>query len=141
MHKSITSDFYGINKKQPIWSDEFLNKLSNSKIGLNLSRGKSVKYYSSDRLAQLMGNGIATLININTKYNDFFTSNEMIFYKNENDLIQKILKFKNNKKLRTQIAMNGQKKYHRYFNNILVCNFMIKKIFNLKYTKKFLWEK
>ena len=32
-------------------------------MGLNLSRGEPLKYYSSDRIAQLMGNGLLTFIN------------------------------------------------------------------------------
>ena len=50
-------DTYGMFGKQPIWGDNFLNELAKSKMGLNLSRGKPTKYYSSDRLAQLLGNG------------------------------------------------------------------------------------
>ena len=74
--------------RQPVWGDDFLNKLSNSNMALNLSRGKPVKYYSSDRIAQLMGNGLLTYIHSDTKFN-FFTNNEMIFYKNILDLSEK----------------------------------------------------
>ena len=42
-----------MNKAQPIWGDDFLNKISKSSMGLNLSRGSPVKYYSSDRLLNL----------------------------------------------------------------------------------------
>ena len=31
-------------------------------MGLNLSRGKPVKYYTSDRIVQLIGNGLLTFI-------------------------------------------------------------------------------
>ena len=40
-------------------------------MGLNLSRGQPVKYYSSDRIVQLMGNGLLTFINHKTFYSDF----------------------------------------------------------------------
>ena len=86
-HRQIADlkiDTYGMFGKQPIWGDSFLNELSNSKMGLNLSRGKPIKYYSSDRLAKLMGNGLLTFINKKTCYNDFFDKDEMIFYNNIN---------------------------------------------------------
>jgi len=121
--------------------DNFLNELSKCKLGLNLSRGKPVKYYSSDRIAQFMGNGIPTLIDYNTKYKDFFTNDEAIFYKNNNELIKKILFYKDKPKLLAKIGNNGKKKYHKYFNNKLICNFMINKNFNINYKKKFFWEK
>ena len=60
--KNISFDTYGMFGKQPIWGENFLKELSNSKMGLNLSRGKPIKYYSSDRLAQLMGNDFLRLL-------------------------------------------------------------------------------
>jgi hypothetical protein len=39
---------------QPVWGEKFLNNLKNYKMALNLSRGKAVKYYSSDRIVQLV---------------------------------------------------------------------------------------
>ena len=84
--------------------DDFLKRLSNSKMALNLSRGKPVKYYSSDRLAQLMGNGLLTFINKNTCYNDFFTNKEMVFYNSIDDLADKVKKFSKNDKEWREIA-------------------------------------
>ena len=70
--KYIKFDTYGMFGIQPVWGDDFLKKISNSRMAINLSRGKPVKYYSSDRIAQLMGNGLLTFINSETKYDDFF---------------------------------------------------------------------
>ena len=70
----IKFDIYGMNNIQPIWSNNFLVNLSNSSMGLNLSRGKPIKYYSSDRIAQLVGNGLLTFIDEKTKLNDFFSN-------------------------------------------------------------------
>jgi len=61
-NKNIKFDVYGMNNVQPVWGDNFLKKISNSSMGLNLSRGKPIKYYSSDRIAQLFGNGLLTFI-------------------------------------------------------------------------------
>jgi hypothetical protein len=54
----INYDFYGFENKEPIWGDNFYKALVNSKMGLNLSRGLPTKYYSSNRIASLMGNGL-----------------------------------------------------------------------------------
>ena len=43
-------------------SDIFYKSLLNSKMALNLSRGKPTKYYSSNRIASLMGNGLMVFI-------------------------------------------------------------------------------
>ena len=134
---NLKFNIYGINNIQPIWGDEFKNNLYNSKIALNLSQGKALKYYSSDRIAQLMGNGIATLIDKKTKLNDFFTDKEAIFYNSLTDLNKKLKFMIKNKEIRNDIAKNGKVKYHKYFNSTIIANFMISKIFNIN--KKFNW--
>ena len=130
-------NIFGMNNVQPIWGDEFKKNLYNSKLALNLSQGKTIKYYSSDRIAQLMGNGIATLIDKNTKLNDFFSENEAIFYKNKNDLSNKINFFLKNNKLRNKIAFNGRNKYHKMYNSRIISDFIVCKSLGIK--KKFSW--
>ena len=137
--KNIVFDTYGMFGKQPIWGESFLNELSNSKMGLNLSRGKPIKYYSSDRLAQLMGNGLLTFIDKKTCYNDFFDKDEMIFYNNLDDLSEKINQYKKDDKLRRKIAKKGNLKYHKYFNSTQVAKFIIDKSKGIN--SKFYWEK
>ena len=83
---NIKFDCYGVNSIQPIWSEDFLNSLSSNKIGLNLSQGKSSNYYSSDRLSQLIGNGLLVMIDKKTKIGNFFKKNEIITYNNMSDL-------------------------------------------------------
>tara|TARA_Y100000590_G_scaffold295352_1_gene332971 strand:+ start:209 stop:2341 length:2133 start_codon:yes stop_codon:yes gene_type:complete len=139
--KDIKFDIYGVNKVQPIWADQYFKTISNSKMGLNLSRGSPIKYYSSDRITQIIGNGLVTLIDEKTGYRDFFTDKEMIFYNNSNDLSEKIEKIAKDEKLRKKIAKNGKEKYMKYFNSNLVANFIIKKTFDINDKKKYLWFK
>ncbi len=137
----IRFDVYGMNNVQPIWGDEFIENIYNSYMALNLSRGEPIKYYSSDRLAQLMGNGLLTFIDSKTKLNDFFNNNEMVFYKNDSDLIEKLLKYKKDTKKGKLIAKKGRDKYHKYFNSELVSKFIINKTFDIYNHYNFLWNK
>ena len=136
---NVKFDLYGMKNNQPIWADNFINTLSNSRIGLNLSQGKPVKYYSSDRFAQLIGNGLLVFIDEKTKFSDFFTNKEIVMYKNISDLSYKIKKYLKNDKLRKKIAKNGRKKYFKYFNSTIVADFIVNKSFGTK--KTFYWEK
>ena len=133
-------DLYGIDNNQPIWGDDFLKIISNSKMGINLSRGKPIKYYSSDRIVQLIGNGLLTFIHKNTHYQDFFTNKEMIFYNNDDDLIEKLKKYSKDTKQRKLIAKNGRNKYHKYFNSTLVSKFMLDKTYSFNSNNKYLWD-
>tara|TARA_B110000444_G_C18843310_1_gene600282 strand:+ start:77 stop:2197 length:2121 start_codon:yes stop_codon:yes gene_type:complete len=135
----VKFDLYGMKNNQPIWADNFINAISNNKIGLNLSQGMPVKYYSSDRFAQLIGNGLLVFIDEKTKFSDFLNNKEIITYKNINDLASKIRFYLKNDKLRKKIARNGTIKYFRYFNSKNVANFIIQKTF--KMNKILYWEK
>jgi hypothetical protein len=121
----IKYDFYGFSNKQPIWGNEFNNALINSKMGLNLSRGKPTKYYSSNRIASVMGNGLLTFVDKKVQFNDFFGKNEMVFYNDIDDLSDKIKFYSINDKLRKKIAYNGKKKYFKLFNETKITKFFI----------------
>jgi glycosyltransferase involved in cell wall biosynthesis len=135
---NIKFDLYGVENKQPVWADKFIDAISQSKIALNLSQGKSSMYYTSDRFAQLIGNGLLVMINKKTKFNDFFNNDEIVTYKDINDLSQKIIKYSNNDALRQKIAKKGRDKYFKYFNSTIVADFIIKKTF--KIDKLYFWE-
>jgi len=135
---NIKFDIYGIDQKEPIWADNFIKVLSQSKIALNLSQGKPSKYYTSDRFAQLIGNGLLVMIDKKTGYNNFFNNNEIVLYNNINDLSNKIIKYSNNDRLRQKIAKNGRNKYFKYFNSTIVAEFIINKTYNIN--KKYYWE-
>jgi spore maturation protein CgeB len=138
--KDVKFDIYGVDKVQPIWADHYFKTISNAKMGLNLSRGDAIKYYSSDRITQIVGNGLVCLIDEKTQYADFFSKDEMVFYKNENDLSEKIIKISRDEKLRKSIGRKGKLKYMKYFNSSKVADFIINKTFNFENKKKYFWN-
>ena len=140
-NKEITFDIYGMNKKQPVWGDNFIKAISNSRMAINLSRGEPVKYYSSDRIAQLMGNGLLTFIDKKTYFNHFFSKNEMIFYNDIDDLSYKLNKYKKDIKDSKRIAKNGRNFYIKNFNSTIVSDFILSKLFHYKSKNKFIWER
>ena len=109
-------------------------------MGLNLSRGDAIKYYSSDRITQIVGNGLVCLIDEKTQYNDFFSRDEMVFYKNVSDLSEKIKKIASDEKLRKKIGQKGKKKYMKYFNSNIVSQYIIEKTLNIKSKNFYLWD-
>ncbi len=135
---NIRFDLYGMNGVQPVWADNYLLAISQSKIGLNLSQGKPAELYSSDRFAQLIGNGLLVMIDEKTKIGNFFNKDEIILYKNIKDLSTKIVKYSNDNDHRRKIAKKGRDKYFKYFNSTIVADFIINKTIGTK--KKFYWE-
>ena len=138
---NVKFDLYGIDNVQPIWADSFLKAISNSKMGVNLSRGDPIKYYSSDRITQLIGNGLLTFIHKNTLFSNFFSSDEIIFYSDISNLSEKIQKYAKDDGQRKKIAKRGKMKYMKYFNSTIVAEYIINKTFDNTYKKnKYLWE-
>ena len=140
-NRHIKFDLYGMNNVQPVWGDNFLSRISNSSMGLNLSRGPATKYYSSDRVAQLFGNGLLTFINKITQFDDFLPKNTFISYQDIDDLSFKINKYKKDDKERKKIAKNGRDFYLRYINSTLVADFILSKTLDIKSKNSFVWER
>ena len=140
INNQVKFNVFGINNNQPVWAEEFKNELSKCKMSINLSQGNPLKFYSSDRIAQLVGNGVLTFIDIRTQLNKLFTTKEVVFYKNYSDLKRKIIKFKNSNSLRNKIANQGMNKYHKYMNSMIVSKYMINKTLNSNNKEKFFWE-
>ena len=137
---NVKFDIYGVEKKQPIWADHYFKVIANAKMGLNLSRGAPAKYYSSDRIVQIIGNGLVALIDEKTQYSNFFSKDEMVFYKDTDDLSSKIIRIANDEKLRKSIAKKGKQKYFKYFNSSIIAEYIINKTFGYKNNHKYYWE-
>ncbi len=121
----IKYDFYGFSNRQPIWGNDFNNALINSKMGLNLSRGKPTKYYSSNRIASIVGNGLLTFIDNKVQLNDIFSKDEIIFYDNILDLADKIKFYAKKDAIRKKIAKKGRYKYFKLFNETRIAKYIV----------------
>ena len=135
----IKFNIFGLYNEEPKWNYEFNKELMYSKTALNLSRGGPSKYASSNRIATLMGNGVLTFINEKIKFQDFFKDGEIITYKDEKDLIKKLISIKDNSKEILKRSKLAKKNYFKYFENIIISDFMIFKIFNTKKKYKYIW--
>lgn len=136
--KKISYNIFGY-KNNPVWGQSFFDELNKCAMAINLSRGKPIKHYSSDRIASLMGNGLLTFIHKNYQYDDFFDPSEIVFYKDINDLNKKILYYKNNPKLLKMTAYKGYKKAHEIFNNKIISDYIVKKTMGIKLNKNYKW--
>ena len=141
INNKCTFNILGIANEEPKWNYDFYDELSKCKMALNLSRGKPIKYTSSNRIASLVANGILTFIDKDTRFYDFFDENEMKFYKNPQDLLNQIENLKGDTKKINSISKNGKVKYLSIFNSKLVSEYILNKTFNIKTDSKFVWDK
>jgi glycosyltransferase involved in cell wall biosynthesis len=137
----INFKILGLYNQAPKWNYDFNNELMTCKTALNLSRGGPSKYASSNRIASLMGNGVVTFIDEKTKFQDFFKNGEIITYKNEADLVNKLLSIKDDKNKLIRIGKLGKKNYFKYFENTIIADFIISKTFKIKNKYRYIWCK
>ncbi len=136
---NIIFDIYGYKNREPVWAEDFYKVIVNSKMALNLTRGKPLKYLTSNRIASLIGNGLLTFIDKKTKLNNFFSNNEVVFYSGLKDLADKINFYKSNESSRIKIAKNGRRKYFDLFECQKVANYIISKSFDRDIPKVLKW--
>jgi len=136
----LTFNILGYANEQPKWNYQYFRELSKCKTALNLSRGNPMKYHTSNRIASLVANGIMTFIDKKTRYQDFFSNDEMGFYKDSDDLLNQLEKLNGNINKINKISKNGKKKYFSIFNNIIVTDYIISKIFDSKNKFKYVWD-
>tara|TARA_B100000029_G_scaffold244439_1_gene241608 strand:+ start:269 stop:2374 length:2106 start_codon:yes stop_codon:yes gene_type:complete len=139
-NKKLTFNILGYGNEQPKWNYQYFKELSKCKTALNLSRGKPMKYHTSNRIASLVANGIMTFIDKKTNYQDFFTNDEMGFYDNTEDLLNQLEKLNGNINKINKISKNGKKKYFSIFDNSIVADYIISRIFNTKNKFKYVWD-
>ena len=137
----IKTNFYGYDGRQPVWGNQFEKELSNSLLSLNLSRKPHIKYYSSDRISQYMGNGSCVFIDINSGLNELFNDNEAVFFDSYDldEFQRKILYYVENIQETRSIAKKGWEKGHSNYNERIVTEYFIDIAFNKFPTKEYSW--
>ena len=118
---------------------ELISLLGRSRMGLALSRPNDAFLYSSDRMAQLMGNGVLTFVDARTGFGKLFTDDELVCYADSNDLIARLRHFKAHDDERRAVAQRGWKKAHASFSGTLVAKWIIETTFRLPYSETYVW--
>ncbi|MCA9109272.1 MAG: glycosyltransferase family 1 protein [Planctomycetaceae bacterium] len=99
--------------------------LASSRMALNLSRRDDVELYSSDRIAQLTGNGILTLTATGAGIEQLYSSDEIAYYGDFDELVTKVRWLKQCNEERVRIARNGWTKSHSVYSAQEVARFII----------------
>ena len=88
-----------------------------------------------------MGNGVLPFIHSKVKYQDFFDNDEIVIYNDHKDLINKLIQIINKPKELKLRSIKSKKSYFNYFQNNIIADFIINKIFNTKEHFKYVWSK
>ncbi|MFN5588483.1 MAG: glycosyltransferase [Holosporales bacterium] len=105
----------------------YLEALVDAKMGLSLSRRSDNYLYSSDRMAQYMGNGLLTFVDRATGFADLFTEEEIGFYSSLEELGEKIRFYAGHDAARQEMAKAGWHTIHNRFSSDRVAQYILER--------------
>lgn len=116
--------FYGLDERPALQGMAYYDAIASTRMGLNLNREEGYPLYSSDRLAQYAGNGLLVFVARSTGYDEIFSDEEFAFYRDQDELADKLRHFLKNDGERRRIARNGHERYHAFFSERLVARYI-----------------
>lgn len=106
----------GINGAPQLIAESFQSAIESSAMGLNISRRADDYLYSSDRIAQLAGNGCLVAIERTVGYGDYFGEDEMLFFSEFGELTEKLAQLAADPDARMRMASALRGRYLEKFN-------------------------
>jgi len=103
----------------------YQDALESAAIGLNISRRADQFLYSSDRLAHLVGNGLAVMIERSTGYDQLFSDDEMVFFSSFGEVVAAIDRLAKDPARRMAVAAAGRARYHELFNERRIAQYVL----------------
>lgn len=144
----ITFAYHGFGGYPGVRGAEYVRLITQSAMSISFSRStshgeissESNRYlYSSDRIAQLMGNGCLTFVEDIFSLDKLYSHDEVVFFSGKDDLKEKIVKFSRDPVERQRIAKNGWKKAHTQFSTDLVTRYMLERLFDQPLGHDYQW--
>ena len=101
--------FYGRNRRNLLSGEAYFLAMKGAKIGLNINQLEG-DLYSSDRMAQYIGNGLLLATYRCSGFLSYFDSDEMIFFDNAGELAERVERVALDETLWRAMAERGHSK-------------------------------
>ena len=118
----------------------YYEQLGQSLMGLSLSRRFDVPWYTSDRMQQEMGNGVCTISPKTPGLTELFSEDEVVWFDHEDEILEKVIWYKNHESEARAIAERGWKAVHDRCNAKRVAQFMIDLAFDQSLSEDYEWS-
>lgn len=122
-----------------VFGNRYLQMLHHSKMGLNLSRRSDVHCYSSDRIAQLTGNGLLTFTPETPGMRLLYRDDEVVYFRTIDDLADKSRYYHQHDAERRRIAAAGRARAHQAFNSTRVARYIVETTFGMSSGETYEW--
>jgi hypothetical protein len=122
-----------------VFGQYYLDTLAQSRMGLNYSRSNEMPWYSSDRIGQLTGNGLLTFTQETPGLRELFSDEEMVYFRDLDDLLDKLRYYKANAAEAREIARRGRERAHRSYNAQRIARFITEISFEQPLSEDYEW--
>ncbi len=143
LHAALGSDVrfasFGMHGRAAIWGREYEHLLTTTKMGLSLNRFEGWPLYSSDRIAQLMGNGILAFVSAESGLQTFFSDDMLGFFTDAADLAAKVTAFNSDDARRRAVAAKGRAFYTEHFSAARIGSFIVETTMGKTYSHDYIW--
>ena len=140
LNTQLRFDTFGIYGNPDIWGAQYEKIMTSSKMALNLNRIEGWPLYSSDRIAQLLGNGLLTFVWDKGDMRHLLNDDHAVFFKDEDELVRKVIEFQHDDAKRQAVASAGRAYYHENFSAQLVTKFMMEMTFRKTTSHDYIWN-
>ena len=141
IQQQVNFETFGIWGNPPVWGEEYDRVIAGSKMALNLNREEGWTYYSSDRISQLLGNGLLTFMWDKGNMRYLFDDDHVVYFKDEDELAKKVKYFHSEDDHRKSIASAGHAHYHHYFSAEKVIKYIVETTFGIPLSEDYPWAK
>lgn len=138
--RGVNFKTFGLHGGASIFGTSYDSMLKKTKMGLNLNRQEGWPLYSSDRIAQLVGNGVLTFLWDKGCMRSLLSDTHAVYFNSLEDLAEKIEFFQENDLERQRIAEAGYNFYQKEFSSKKVASYIIQTMLGEKYTEEYFWH-
>ena len=120
----------------------YTDLLAHTRSGLNYSCDNTIPLYTSDRLIQLTGNGVATFSPRVPELETLFGEDELIYFDGSpEDLVKQAQRILKDEEHCRDIARRGWERAHRVFNEKRIATFILDVVFEEERQKSYEWSR
>ena len=123
-----------------IHGQAYYDSLSESLMGLSLSRRIDVPWYTSDRMQQTMGNGVCVVSPKTPGLQSLFKENEAIWFDDESEILEKVTWYSQHEDETKKIAQRGWEAVHKRCSADRIAQFMLDVSINGKLSYDYEWS-
>jgi Glycosyl transferases group 1 len=135
----LRADLRGAPGSTPVRGAAYLAAMTNARMGLSMSRPDDVYLYASDRMSQLLGNGLLTFVARSTGFQDLFDDSQVAFFDDLEELVEKLEFFRRDDRLRRQTAEAGWRAAHSMFASHRIAKYILEVTFAAPLTETYPW--